>query len=195
MCSFYSTEIFFNPRLENVTYYMRMDTDSCFTAPPCYDPFEVMYAQQHLYGYLGIGQDGQDFTEGMYPFVQNYAKAHPSVENMLRLNNWAWSHRDENGRESEGGFNGYGTNFEIVKLEAFRRPDVKEWLDAIEAYPEGIFKWRWGKRTDSTNIQFYYSHSLASRGCTSAICHPCHVLRHPRCYKTTLRYQICSPGR
>ena len=71
MCSFYSTEIFFNPRLENVTYYMRMDTDSCFTAPPCYDPFEVMHTQQHLYGYLSIGQHGQDFTEGMYPFVQN----------------------------------------------------------------------------------------------------------------------------
>ena len=97
MCSFYLTEIFFNPRLEHVTYYMCMDTDLCFTAPPCYDPFEAMHAQQHLYGYLGIGQDGQDFTEGMYHFIQNYAKACALVENMLCLNNWAWSHRDENG--------------------------------------------------------------------------------------------------
>ena len=145
MCSFYSTEIFFNPRLEHVTYYMRMDTDSTFTAPSCYDPFEVMHTQQHLYGYLGTGYDWQAFTEGMYPFVQNYAKAHASVEEMLRLNNWAWSHRDENGRESEPAFNCFSTNFEIVKLEVFRRPDVREWLDAIEAYPEGIFKWRWGK--------------------------------------------------
>ena len=137
---------------------------------------------------------GQDFTEGMYPFVQNYAKAHASVKNMLHRNNWVWSHRDENGRESEPGFNGYDTNFEIVKLEAFRRPDVKAWLDAIEAYPEGIFKWRWGKPKNSTIHQLRYSLRLASRGCTCAICHSFHVLRHPKRYRATLRPQVYPPG-
>jgi len=37
-------------------------------------------------------------------------------------------------------FFAYGTNLEIVNLEAFRRRDIREWLDAIESYPEGIYK-------------------------------------------------------
>jgi mannosyltransferase len=67
------------------------------------------------------------------------------VDKQLRLNNWKWSRRNENGDESLVFF-GYGTNPEIVILEAFKRRDIIEWLDAIESYPEGIYKWRWGER-------------------------------------------------
>jgi mannosyltransferase len=148
MCSFFATEIFYNPRLRDVTYYMRMDTDSLFTEPLCYDPFEAMHVRRRSYGYLSIGSDPQEYTEGMWPFVHKYTQAHVSVEQQLRTNNWEWSHRDKNGDETLR-FKGYDTNFEIVKLAAFRRPDVKEWLDALEDYPEGIFKWRWGKQCPS----------------------------------------------
>jgi mannosyltransferase len=144
MCSFFATEIFSHPHLRDVTYHMRMDTDSLFTGPICYDPFEVMHVRQRSYGYLSIGSDPQEYTQGMWPFVQNYTQAHTSVQQQLRMNNWTWSHKDENGDQTLR-FKGYDTNFEIVELGAFRRPDVKEWLDVLENYPEGIFKWRWGK--------------------------------------------------
>lgn len=144
MCSFFASEIFSHPRLKDVTYYMRMDTDSFFTAPLCYDPFEVMHLRRRSYGYMDIGSDPQEFTEGLMSFVYNYAQAHTSVERRLRVNNWEWSPRDEDGDETLR-FQGYGTNFEIVKLSAFRRPDVMEWLDTLKDYPEGIYKWRWGK--------------------------------------------------
>lgn len=40
---------------------------------------------------------------------------------------------------------GYNNNFEIVKLDAFRRPDVKAWLDDLTSVPERWLKYRWGK--------------------------------------------------
>ncbi|KIM89451.1 glycosyltransferase family 15 protein [Piloderma croceum F 1598] len=143
MCSFFSTQIFSHPRLKDLTYYMRLDTDSLFTAPLCYDPIEVIHHRQRSYGYVFIGSEPQWVTSGMWALVQNYTNTHPSVDKQLRLNNWKWSHRNEDGDESLD-FSGYGTNLEIVNLGAFRRRDIREWLDAIESYPEGIYKWRWG---------------------------------------------------
>ena len=164
MCSFFSTQIFFHPRLKDVTYYMRVDTDSLFTAPLCYDPIEVIHRRQRLYGYVFIGSEPQWVTSGMWSLVQNYTDAHPSVDKRLGLNNWRWSHRDENGDESLDFF-GYGTNLEIVDLDAFRRPDIREWLDAIERYPEGIYKWRWGERknfatSDKSQYSLFFSSFL-----------------------------------
>ena len=43
MCAFFSAPIFTEPRLQNVTYYMRLDTDSLIKEPLCYDPSEVMH--------------------------------------------------------------------------------------------------------------------------------------------------------
>jgi mannosyltransferase len=148
MCSFFATEIFNHPRLRDVTYYMRMDTDSFFTAPLCYDPFDKIHFRRRSYGYLSAGSDPQEFTEGMMPFIYNYTQAHASVGQRLRANDWEWSRKDEDGDEALR-LQGYSTNFEIVKLSAFRRPDVKEWLDALENYPVGIYKWRWGEPHDS----------------------------------------------
>jgi mannosyltransferase len=181
MCSFFATEIFSQPRLKDLTYYMRMDTDSLFTEPLCYDPFEVIHVRKRIYGYLSTGPDPQEATEGMWPFVQHYAETHPSVQEQLRKNNWEWSHRDERGRESRG-FIGYDTNFEIVKLEAFRRPEVKEWLDAIANHPEGIFKWRWGKPYFNQQSDSMLFITMASRGRAAAICHRPDVLRCQQCY-------------
>jgi mannosyltransferase len=36
-------------------------------------------------------------------------------------------------------------NFEIVKLEEFRKPEIKEWFYHVQC-PEGFYKWRWGER-------------------------------------------------
>jgi mannosyltransferase len=146
MSSFFATQIFSHQRLKDVTYFMRMDTDSLFTEPLCYDPFEFMHIRRRSYGYLSTGSDSQEYTEGMWPFVHNFVDTRISVQEQLRVNNWEWPHSGEKGEDTLQ-FKGYNTNFEIVELDAFRRPEVKEWLSALEKYPEGIFKWRWGKST------------------------------------------------
>lgn len=127
-----------------------MDTDSLITEPLCYDPFEVMHVRERSYGYLAIGTDPLYVTVGMWNLVNDYALAHPSVTKQLRANEWAWPHESwphENvGNEgSEVRFRGYDNNFEIVKLEAFRRPVVANWLKDLMSVPERIFKWRWGQ--------------------------------------------------
>lgn len=142
--SFFATEMFSHPRLANITYIMRIDPGSQITQPICYDPFEIMHVRQRSYGYLSIGSDPQEYTQELWPFVHNYAQTHESVDRQLRANKWEWSHRDGSGDESLR-FQGYETDFEIVKVPAFRRPDVRGWLDGVKNYPEGIYKWRWGK--------------------------------------------------
>ncbi|KIJ93034.1 glycosyltransferase family 15 protein [Laccaria amethystina LaAM-08-1] len=139
MCAFYSTKIFFNPRLQDVTYYLRMDTDSLFLEPLCYDPFEVMHTRQRSYGYLGVGNDAPIVTKGLWRFLRDYADSHPEVE--LRLNaskTWKWPRGSANGDVDldDVSVSGYYNNFEIVKLEEFRKPEVKEWLYHLIQYPE-----------------------------------------------------------
>jgi mannosyltransferase len=123
---------------------MRLDTDPLLTAPLCYGPFEVVHTRHRSYGYLATASDPPELSVGLWDFVRNYAQSHPSVKHQSRANHWRWSHKDENGDETLR-FEGYYNHFEIVKFAAFRRPDVKQWLNALVNYPEGIFKWRWGE--------------------------------------------------
>lgn len=144
MCAFFSVDIFSNPRLKDVTYYMRLDTDSLILEPLCYDPFELTHIHDMTYGYLAEGNDAVQVTIGLWDFLSNYSSTHPSVERKLKENGVEWPERDGNGVMGAP-FKGYYTNFEMVRLEAFRRSDVSEWLEALKAYPEGFFKWRWGQ--------------------------------------------------
>jgi hypothetical protein len=81
----------------------------------------------------------------MWDLFTNYAFTHPSVAEQLRRNKWEWPHRNAEGAMEWLGVKGYHNNFEIVKLEAFRRPDVMAWLDELMSVPERAYKWRWGK--------------------------------------------------
>ncbi|KAF9514053.1 glycosyltransferase family 15 protein [Hydnum rufescens UP504] len=157
MCAFFAANIFSHPALKGYTYYLRLDTDSFIEAPLCYDPFEVMHVRKRIYGYRAAGPDAPDVTLGMWAFVDGYARSHPEVEKRLQMNGWKWPDgRDtvqsqgasEIGAriwaEAAPGFPSYYNNFEIVKLEAFRRPDVHKWLTEVMRDPERVYKYRWG---------------------------------------------------
>lgn len=128
---------------------MRMDTDSQITEPLCYDPFEVMHVRGRSYGYLAWGHDPPQVTVGMWGLVNDYALAHASVAKQLLANHWqwpseSWPHENAGAEEVNMRFRGYFSNFEVVKLEDFRRSDVASWLAELMSVPERIFKWRWG---------------------------------------------------
>ena len=121
-----------------------MDTNSRFLELLCYDPSIVMHARQCLYGYLGIGNDAPIVTKGLWRFICDYTNSHPEVE--LQLNGskiWRWP--SGNIDLDNVPVSGYYNNFEIVKLEAFRKPEVKKWLYHLAQYQEGFYKWRWGE--------------------------------------------------
>ncbi|KAF9514049.1 glycosyltransferase family 15 protein [Hydnum rufescens UP504] len=136
-----------HPALKGYTYYLRLDTDSFIEAPLCYDPFEVMHVRKRIYGYRAAGPDAPDVTLGMWAFVDGYARSHPEVEKRLQMNGWKWPDgRDtvQSQGASGAGLPSYYNNFEIVKLEAFRRPDVHKWLTEVMRDPERVYKYRWG---------------------------------------------------
>ena len=115
----------------------RMDTNSRFLEPLCYDPFMVMHARQRLYGYLGIGNDAPIVTKVLWRFICDYANSHPEVELQLNTSKiWRWP---SSNIDLDNLVSGYYNNFEIVK------PEVKEWLYHLAQYPEGFYKWRWGE--------------------------------------------------
>lgn len=145
MCAFFSAPIFREARLQNVTYYMRLDTDSLIKEPLCYDPFEVMHTRKRSYGYRTYSNDADAALVGMRTLLHNYTLEHPEVARRMKKNKWIWPHENPEGEMILPPLKGYNNNFEIVKLQAFRRPDVQEWLDELVSVPERWYKWRWGK--------------------------------------------------
>lgn len=145
MCAFFASQIFTHPRLQNVTYYLRLDTDSYIYRPLCYDPIARFHAHNRSYGYRSRTTDPPFVTVGLWDLVDTYAQAHPEIEaNMVQRNGWLWAAGRESGKMGEVPFPTYYNNFEIVRLDAFRRPGVSKWLEEVMSVPERVFKYRWG---------------------------------------------------
>src|SRR5271154_2868404 len=119
MCGFFAQHIFNLPRLQNVTYYMRLDSDAYIFEPLCYDPIERFHRRNLLYANRSAHADDPWVTRGMWNFVDNYARANSDVETTMKYNKWVWPKgRDPEGMK-EAKFPMYYNNFEIVRLEAF----------------------------------------------------------------------------
>ncbi len=127
-----------------MTYYMRMDTDSLIEEPLCYDPFELMHRNGKAYGYRSVGGNAFETTRGLLEYVTDYASRHSVVAARLRHNDWDGAYVDEDGDIVIPRTLGYFNSFEIVALQAFRRPDVQEFFDDLMSVPERIYKRRWG---------------------------------------------------
>lgn len=147
MCAFYASTIFSHPRLAEVDYYLRLDTDSYIFRPLCYDPISRFHAHNLTYAYRSRTTDPDWVTHGMWALVDEYARKNPDVDATMRQNGWWWpagSDRDHKKMVTEA-FPTYYNNFEVVKLDAFREPEVKRWLDEVMSDPMRVFKYRWGK--------------------------------------------------
>lgn len=83
MCSFWFAHVFAQPAIRSLEYYVRLDTDSQFTAPIRYDFIRWFHEQGFEYGYRYYTTDPHDYTHGMWDFLANYTSAHglqlPSV--------------------------------------------------------------------------------------------------------------------
>lgn len=146
MCAFFASQIFDHPRLQDVSYYMRLDTDSYIYAPLCYDPLSLFHAHNRTYAYRARTSDPDWVVVGLWSLVDEYAREHADVERSLETNGWQWADAGRDRGRMEGkDFPTYYNNFEIVKLEAFRKPKVRAWLDEIMRVPERIYKYRWGE--------------------------------------------------
>ncbi|KAH8104836.1 glycolipid 2-alpha-mannosyltransferase-domain-containing protein [Cristinia sonorae] len=138
MCGFFASQIFDHPRLQDVTYYLRLDTDSYIYKPVCYDPIDLLHTKKKVYGFRSPSDDPPYVTEGMWELTDRYSRQHPEIRERLNQNRWVWP------EGLQGNYPTYYNNFEVVKLAEFRRPEVKRWLEEIMKDPYRIYKHRWG---------------------------------------------------
>jgi len=144
MCAFFASEIFDHPRLRDVTYYMRLDTDSYIFRPLCYDPFEIFHQRNRSYGYRAALTDPAEVVVGLWDLTDEYAQTHPGIDERMQRNAFPWPNPRERGRMGDRAYPGFYNNFEIVKLDAFRTAEVRAWLEEVKRVPERIYKYRWG---------------------------------------------------
>lgn len=144
MCAFYATHIFHHPRLQNVTYYMRLDTDSYIYKPLCYDPIDLMHSRNRSYGFRSRILDPVWVVEGLWDLTDSYARQHPQIERRMKDNGWEWPAVRKQGKMGEDEYPAYYNNFEVVKLDAFRQAEVRRWLEEVMKVPERVYKYRWG---------------------------------------------------
>jgi mannosyltransferase len=123
---------------------MRLDTDSYIFEPLCYDPIQRFHQNNRTYAYREQTVDPEWVTHGMWDFIDDYARTHPVEEATMEKNGWVWPAGRNTNKMRKLGFPTYYNNFEIVRLEAFRRPDVQGWLDELMSVPERVLKYRWG---------------------------------------------------
>lgn len=94
---FLQRTIFTEPRLQNVTYYMRLDTDSLIKEPLCYDPFEVMHTRKRAYGYRPHLNAADAALVRVRTLLHNYALEHPELARRMRKNQWVRPHENTEG--------------------------------------------------------------------------------------------------
>ncbi|KAJ6492250.1 glycosyltransferase family 15 protein [Mycena sanguinolenta] len=146
VCAFFSYKIFSHPRIKDLTYFWRLDDDSHVTAPACFDPFEYMHVHNKSYAFRQQDPDMGWVTEGMWPFVSNYAVRHPEVEARLNQNHWEWAPNRfwPNNFGQATNFLSYQTNFDLVKVPRFRTPEMTEFLTELASDPKRFYWYRWG---------------------------------------------------
>ncbi|KAF7333269.1 Glycosyltransferase family 15 protein [Mycena sanguinolenta] len=146
MCSFFSYKIFNHPRIKDLTYYLRLDDDSYVREPACFDPFEYMHIHNKSYAFRDSPPDMGWVTEGMWPFVSNYAQRHPDVERKLEENGFDWPPNRfwPLGFGERVNFPSYETNFDLVKVPRFRTPEMQDFLSDLASDPKRFYWYRWG---------------------------------------------------
>lgn len=123
---------------------VRFDSDSLLVTPMQEDPFRRLQKSGGKYVWRAQNRDMDFVVVGMWEFIDEYVGTHASVPGLRRrvddtrlVKSITEDHMD--------GIGGYSTNFEIMHLPSFRRPDVADWLAHLRANDEGFYKWRWGE--------------------------------------------------
>ncbi len=166
MDAFFFMKIYWQPWIiaNNISYYLRLDSDSYITKKINYDLFNYMESNHLVYGYRVRDGEHPCCSRLLTKFIRLYANekniplSSPEVNWIKNLNDDELSKRDQN-EATAFPMTQYYANFEIVHVPSFRDdPHVSSWLQSVwndERYHvNGIFTNRWG---DSL-LRFYTIH-------------------------------------
>eukprot|EP01062_Namystynia_karyoxenos_P051680 TRINITY_DN40702_c0_g1_i1.p1 TRINITY_DN40702_c0_g1~~TRINITY_DN40702_c0_g1_i1.p1 ORF type:complete len:493 (+),score=49.75 TRINITY_DN40702_c0_g1_i1:84-1562(+) len=152
MCWFWLRTVHWLPVLRPLPFILRLDTDSEVLDTPVEDPISAVARSNGSYGYVSFCFDNPDFTKGLWRHTASYvdgtgAGRWPSFHvaspqecarqpDSLRL-----SRRLVKQILDSCPVPMFYTNFEVLRLGFFRRPEVDEWLRGLR---DGVVAHRWG---------------------------------------------------
>mmetsp|Transcript_124704 Transcript_124704/g.216115 ORF Transcript_124704/g.216115 Transcript_124704/m.216115 type:complete len:421 (-) Transcript_124704:65-1327(-) len=113
MIGFWITDIFQLAHRRGLKYIMRLDTDSVLASSPREDPFLQMERTGAVYGYRAFCYDSPGYSEGIWNMMREYVSSNelkPTFEDFAL--------------DGKGAAPMMYTNFEVARVEFFRRPDV-----------------------------------------------------------------------
>jgi len=138
MCRFFSGVLQGMPELKDFEYYIRLDHDSFFMAPDLLNLNEVINKHDFDYLYRSIWYDKKEIKT-LWKFTKKYASINNLSLDGFKELKMLDRHGDYNGRSPYN-------NFHMSKLEFWRRPDVLDYLNAVESI-DGIIKLHWHDTT------------------------------------------------
>ncbi|CAF0997989.1 unnamed protein product [Adineta ricciae] len=136
MIRFWFKHLFELPQLKNYEYIMRLDDDSKMTGH-WINAFDEMRRRKAVYFANNVDIDIEEQLPGTMKLKQvtyEYLKQNhiePKQPQVLR---------DAFGNNT---VRNYYNNFEIIKMEFFRRKEIRQWIESIDS-TNGIFHYRWG---------------------------------------------------
>lgn len=137
MISFWWKWVFEHPKVRELDYFMRLDTDSIINSPIHIDLFDVMKSGGFSYGYRHTMVDPDWVVKGLWEYYREYATR------TLGLMPRAMKSRSPRLLQKAHAPM-YYTNFEIVFVPFFtQRNDVKAFIDEVYA-SHYIYMRRWG---------------------------------------------------
>jgi len=141
MCHFFSTRIINHYRIRHLDYFMRLDTDVFFEEHVCYDPIRLSHANNLTYSVRDQSLEPAWVSVGFWGFVNEYATSHDEVMDRLSESDCAVPPSDE---WDEHAVPTYTTHLEVVHVPSFQRPDVQDWMEAMDRNWRGFYQHRWG---------------------------------------------------
>jgi mannosyltransferase len=125
MCAFWWKWVFEHPKVRELEYFMRLDTDSLIKSPVTVDLFQLMKTKGYYYGYRFIWHDPGFVVKGLWRFYREYMmKTLGHVP--LTMKSQFPAEKDLDTATAPV----YYTNFEIVYRPFFTdRKDVVDFID------------------------------------------------------------------
>jgi hypothetical protein len=136
MIRFWFKILFELPQLEKYEYIMRLDDDSKMT-DKWINVFDEMRHKNAFYFANNIDVDLEEQLPGTMKLKQvtfDYVKQNNIKPKQLQML------RDAFGNKTVWN---YYNNFEVIKMEFFRRKEIRHWIESIDS-TNGIFYYRWG---------------------------------------------------
>ena len=137
MCKFFAFDVFFDKSLDNVEYFVRLDTDSFFIYTNK-EFIKNLESLNHDYGYIAntIQAEDKAVSLGFGKCIYNYCKKNSNV--LFKDINYLKLCQDATLKPKI-----FYTNFEIVKIKWARSNKHKKIMFHI-IRSKGIYNYRWG---------------------------------------------------